>query len=339
MRICSLIILVCRRLSSLPFVFALSVVACAEAFSDEISSPLLRSVSVGGTYRARLVNGDVITGKVLQVVSRSQLSKELEQEQPSGKEQPSQASGVGEAVRLETSLGIVIILAEELVELTPLERWYRHNHRLYIMPTAEPIGGNAFIGLWELLFIYGGVGITDYVSLTVGRSVIPFIFPHEQAALANLKITPFRAVIDESGSQLFTCLGANLALLNDANPFVHIFAGATFKGARTSFTGHIFYKANEPGLYEIRAGNEPAFSTVYSRGTIGLGLGLDSRFSDRHDVRFIAELWNADVLRPSNSALLLGLRLANTAISMDFGVALVARPLAIPFVSFAWTPF
>ena len=338
MRIFRIIAVVCCCLLALPFTSAATSFSqsFAAPLSDEISSPLLRALSVGDLVRARLTNGDALTGKVLEVISRAQLRKELGRE---GAEGDSQKAGVGEAVRLETSLGVVTILAEELVEITPLERWYRHNHRMYIMPSAEPIGGNAFIGLWELLFAYAGVGISDYVSITAGRSLIPFIFPHEQATLVNLKITPFRAVIDESGSQLFTCIGGNLALLNDANPFAHVFAGATFKGSRTSFTGHLFYKVNEPGLYEIRAGNQPAFAAAYSRGTIGLGLGLDSRFSDRHDVRFIGELWNADVLRPSNSALLLGLRLCNTALSMDFGVALVTQPLAIPFVSFAWTPF
>jgi hypothetical protein len=306
-------------------------------------SPLLRNITAGteAEYLIRLINGDMMTGKILEILSKDAVEQELQaasKQNPSLKDKTAENIS-SEAIRFETALGTLTIFAAEIVEIIPRKQSYRHNHRLYIMPTAEPISGNAFIGVWELLFAYAGVGITDYVSLTAGRSLVPGILPSEQATVINCKITPYSTDIDDAGNRLFTCIGGNLALVNEANIFGHIFAGATFKGARTSITGQIFYKANEPSLYTIRGMNLFSFSTSYPRGVMGLGLGLDSRLSDRHDVHFIGELWNADLLRPSNSALLLGLRLCNTAIAMDFGVAIVAQPLAVPFVSFVWTPF
>lgn len=303
-------------------------------------SPILRNLSVGSDteYLVRLINGDVLTGKIIEILTKELIQKGV-QASPDKASTQASIKADDEAIRLETALGTLTIFASEIVEILPRKQAYRHNHRLYIMPTAEPISGNAFIGIWELLFAYAGVGITDYVSLTAGRSLIPGILPTEQATLVNLKITPYSLELDDNGNRLFTCIGGNFALLNEANAFGHIFAGATFKGARTSLTGQLFYKVNDPNLYTIRGGNIFSFTSLYSRGTFGLGLGLDSRLSDRHDVHFIGELWNADLLRPSNSALLVGLRLCNTALAMDFGVAIVAQPLAIPFVSFAWTPF
>ncbi|MCU0424490.1 MAG: hypothetical protein MUF71_02570 [Candidatus Kapabacteria bacterium] len=310
---------------------------------DRITSPVLKGISANTDteYLVRLINGDILSGKIIEILSKDLVAKELQtSEKTSDKSSDKAASKADdEAIRLENALGVLTIFASEIVEITPRNGLYRHNHRLYIMPTAEPISGNAFIGIWELLFAYAGVGITDYVSITAGRSLIPGILPNEQATLANLKITPYATPIDGSGTRIFTCVGGNIALLNENNIVGHVFAGATLKGSRTSLTGQVFYKVNAPNFYAIRGGNLFAFNANYAQGTFGLGLGLDSRLSDRHDVHFIGELWNADVLRPSNSALLVGLRLCNTAISMDFGVAVTPQPLAIPFVSFAWTPF
>lgn len=307
---------------------------------ERISSPILKDVQPGTDieYRVRLINGDIITGKILELLTKEEVAKELQPTEKTTNTEKTSNKAPDEAIRLENALGVLTIFASEIVEIIPRSASYRHNHRLYIMPTAEPISGNAFLGVWQLLFAYVGVGITDYVSITGGRSIIPGIQPSEQATLANLKITPFATPIDESGTRIFTCVGGNLALLNENNIVGHIYAGATFKGSRTSLTGQVFYKVNSPNTYTIRGGNLFSFNANYPQGTFGLGLGLDSRLSDRHDVHFIGELWNADVLRPSNSALLVGLRLCNTSLSMDFGFAIVPQPLAIPFVSFAWTP-
>jgi hypothetical protein len=289
--------------------------------SPEITSPLFKNLQINDVeYLVRLTNGDLLTGKIVEIL-------------------PKVAGTQDESIVLETSLGKLTIFASEISDIHPKRSAYRHTHRAYIMPTAEPIGTNHFVGLWELLFLYGGVGITEYVSITGGRTIVPLISPDEQFTLVNVKITPYQVELDDSGNRLFTCVGGNLALANAANQFWHVYAGATFKSSRTSITGQVFYKVNEPSLYRIRAGNFLDFSARYPSSTIGIGAALDTRISDHNDMHFIGELWNANVLQPSATAILCGLRLNNTSVSMDFGLAIFTQPFVFPFVSFAWTPF
>lgn len=293
----------------------------APDIAPDITSPPLKNLRLREIdYIVRLANGDLLTGKILEII-------------PKGADTPE------EGIILETMLGKLTIFVGEISEIRPRRSFYRHNHRAYIMPTAEPIGTDHFLGLWEFLFLYGGVGITDYVSVTAGRTIAPFVAFEEQATLVNVKITPASFELDESGNRLFTCIGGNFALANAVNPFWHAYAGATFKSSRTSITGHVFCKVNEPSVYRIRAGNFLDFSARYPGGTIGIGAALDTRLSDRHDLHFIGELWNANVLQPSATAVLCGLRISNSAVSMDAGLAFFTQPFVFPFVSFAWTPF
>jgi hypothetical protein len=52
----------------------------------------------------------------------------------------------------------------------------------------------------------------------------------------------------------------------------------------------------------------------------------------------IAELWNSNISSANNSLFLLGLRMANSSVSMDFGFAVVPGFTLVPVTSFAWTP-
>jgi hypothetical protein len=281
-------------------------------------SPVLQSIRAGFSqeYTVRLLNGDILTGLIIEVMSKPD-----------------------DGIKLETGIGTLTIFAQEIAEITVRTKTYRHNHRLYIMPTAEAIGTNHFVGLWELLFAYAGIGITDYVSITAGRSLAPVVLPEEQVSLINLKITPYSGVIDDSGNRITAAIGGNLTLLNAANPLWHAYAGATFHSTRTSITGLLFYKTNDPTLYRVTARNFLDFAFAYAPGTFGFGAGLDSRIGDRQDVHFIGELWNGNIVQPSSTAILLGLRIGNTALSADFGLAIFTQPFAFPFVSFVWTPF
>ncbi len=313
--------------SPTPSAIATNAIATSTTATSTIKSALLKQLQRGDTeYRVRLTSGDILSGKVLEVLEQSAGTS-------------ISASMPEEGIVLETSLGKLTIFLSEISEIIPRRSAYRHNHRAYIMPTAEPIGNNHFIGLWELIFAYAGAGIGDVVSLTGGRTLVPFLSGDEQATLVNVKITPYVFELDESGNRLFTCVGGNFALANTANQFWHAYVGATFKGARSSITGHVFYKVNEPSTYRIRAGNFLDFTARYPASTLGIGAALDTRIGDRHDMHFIGELWNANVLQPSATAILLGLRLSNTAVSMDAGLAIFTQPFVFPFVSFAWTPF
>jgi hypothetical protein len=68
-------------------------------------------------------------------------------------------------------------------------------------------------------------------------------------------------------------------------------------------------------------------------------MGIDTEISGRHGLHFIGELWNSDVNQPTNSGVLLGLRLFNSGFSADFGVAFFMQPFVAPFASFVITPF
>jgi hypothetical protein len=289
--------------------------------------PLTSITADGKTeYAIRLTNGDIITGTVSKIVTLTKGSKEAE-----------------DGIILQTRMGEITLYASEIAEITPRTKLYRHTHRVYIMPTAEPIGTNHFIGVWELLFLYGGVGIGDIVSITAGRSFIPTLQPDEQVSIINAKATVYSVDLDDSGNRGTFAVGGNLtfaqAITGVSSNIWNIYGAATFSGARTSITALAFTKLGEPSLYNIRARDLLNTAFRYDAGSIGVGVGLDSRFTERNDLHVIGELWNPNVTRLANTAVLLGLRLCNTSVSMDFGLAVFTQPLVVPFVSFAWTPF
>ena len=102
----------------------------------------------------------------------------------------------------------------------------------------------------------------------------------------------------------------------------------------------MFAKVAGEDVYTITGSNlfGPA-SFQLQNGAFGVGIGLDTRFPEMRNLHFVGELWNADITRPSNTDLYLGLRLGSTAVAMDFGLTIVPGPAAIPTVAFAWTPF
>lgn len=270
-------------------------------------------------YFVRLHNGDLLSGPVREIANDAE----------------------GTFIRLGTEIGRAKVYLHQIAWIGTQERSYRQHHRLYIMPTAEPIGKDHFLGLWELLFLYGGVGIGDVVSITAGRTAVPGIPFDQQVSAVTAKATVYAGDngIVEGGKQYYA-VGVAAGWLNDANFLANIFAVATFTGKRSSVTTMMFAKVAGPDVYTFHAGRiiDP-FNLTYASGKIGVGLGLDSRIEDRHDIHVVGELWNADITRPSNTALYLGLRLANTAFSMDFGMTVLTAPAVVPTVAFAWTPF
>jgi hypothetical protein len=113
---------------------------------------------------------------------------------------------------------------------------------------------------------------------------------------------------------------------------------ATAALSRTSLTAAIFYKGGSKDIYRIRMANN-ALDLTYGDGAFGLGLGLDTKLSRMHDLHFIGELWNSDATKPTNTGVLLGLRLCNSSFSADFGLSFFTQPFIAPFCSFVWTPF
>lgn len=270
-------------------------------------------------YYARLTNGDVLTGAIVDVFDDEQ---------------------EGPAIKMKTAIGTATIYASQIEELSPVEQVYPHSHRVFIMPTAEPIGDNHFVGLYELLFLYGGAGIADIVSVTAGRSIAPSVPASEQLSVINVKATVYREEQHDMPGSVSFALGANFAWLNDRNRLINLYGVGTFTGARARITGTLFYKAAGNDVVTARAGTIGSTDITYIRGAFGVGVGLDTRLTNsRNDVHVLAELWNHDVSRPSNTAILLGLRLWNTTFSADFGIAFFTAPAIAPMVSFVWTPF
>lgn len=313
-----------RRIMRCVVGFLIGVIAqcwqyCSPPHLHAQEAAIIKNVAIDGetAYMIRFTNGELVTGVLVELVG----------------------SGKQESLVIKTRLGKALIAVADIAEITLLGNLYRHNHRVYLMPTAEPIRGNHFVGAWQLLFLYGGFGVGN-ISVTGGLTLVPGLSGEEQGKLVNVKATVFSTELDESGNRGTLALGGNLTFANSSNLIWNGYAAATFSGQRTSITALAFTKIGAPDTYTVRAGNfGQAFGLRYEAGAFGLGIGLDSRFTERQDLHFIAELWTPRLAQLSNTGLLAGLRLANTSVSMDFGLAVFPQPLVLPFVSFAWTPF
>jgi hypothetical protein len=265
----------------------------------------------------RLKNGDIVSGYVIEMIN---------------------SPDDGEGVKLKTVLGTATIFAKEIIEIHEEHEYYRHKHRVFLLPTAEPIENDHFIGNFEMLFLYGGFGILDWVSVTAGRSLIPGIRSSEQISVVNAKVTLLEEEFPDVARSLSLAIGTNYTFINSNNRLVHYYGVATAALSRTSLTAAIFYKGGSKDIYRIRMANN-ALDLTYGDGAFGLGLGLDTKLSRMHDLHFIGELWNSDATKPTNTGVLLGLRLCNSSFSADFGLSFFTQPFIAPFCSFVWTPF
>jgi hypothetical protein len=267
-------------------------------------------------YILRLTNGDILTGKIVEITEDE-----------------------GEPfLKLKSSIGTATIYQNQIVEIRLKEEYYRHNHRVFIMPTAEPIGDNHFVGLFELFFGYAGVGIYDFASITAGRTLVPGIPANDQLTLYNAKATVYEIPRNNAFGSLHFALGVNVATIGK-EMLSNVYGVATLAGERTHLTGMLFFKSSGSDIFDINLGNYGVATARYATGSVGIGLGWDTKFSTRYDTHVFSELWNSDVTRPTNTAFLVGIRQTNSDVSMDFGLAFFTQPAVAPFVSFTWTPF
>lgn len=302
------------------FVAALLMVAgsttIAHALTDE---QLLQMTFVDEeVYIVRLENGDILHGPIV----------EFSEDE------------TGAFIRVASVIGRAKIYAKEIHSIASTADDYRHRHRGYLLPTAQPIGNDAFIALVEGVLPYVGIGIGEWLSVTAGRTLIPGVAWSDQASLINAKFTLHSAPngLVEGGEQVYA-VGVNGGWINDVNFLGHVYGVATFTGKRTQATLMMFAKVAGKDVYTVKAGNffGPAAFPL-ANGTFGVGIGLDTRFPEMRDLHFVGELWNADLTKPANTALYLGLRLTNRAVASDFGFTVVPGPFIIPTIAFAWTP-
>jgi len=279
---------------------------------------LPKSLEIGEkTYVVRLNNGDVFTGEIAEFI----FSEEE-----------------GEGLKLITELGKAPIYAHQIKEIKTMDEYYRHDHRVFLLQSAYPISNNHYIGAFELVFFNLGVGITDYFSLTAGRSAVPGIYSNQQLTNLNMKATLVNFDWSNEPGGMAVALSTNLAYLNDANKYINILGTVSFKMKKSIFTTSLIYKAGGEDFNNIKI-RDQIFPTRYENGAMGIGLGLDNRFTNWKDLHFIGELWNSNITKPSNTGIFLGLRFSNSKVSTDFGLAFFTAGVAAPFASFVWTPF
>lgn len=267
-------------------------------------------------YSIKLTNGDLITGLITEIFD----------------------DGEGYSLRIKTELGNAVIFDNQIYDIYIKSREYKHAHRVFLMPTAEPIGKDYFIGSYELVLFMAGFGISDIFSFTAARSFIPTIASRYQISNFNAKFTLYKLAFTEVAKSVSIALGGNYMLINHNNQLLHIYNSTSVDFGRTMLTANIFYKAGNKEFHDIYF-DTYYVDMYYPNGAFGLGLGLDTKFPRRNDIHFIGELWNIDVMNPTKSALMLGLRICNTSISADFGFSFFTQPFIAPFASFVWTPF
>jgi hypothetical protein len=268
-------------------------------------------------YIIRLNNGDIVSGYIIEMVN-----------------DPAE----GEGIKVQTVIGNAIIFANQIVDIDAKDDNYRHSHSVYLLPTAMPVGNNYFVGIYELLFLYAGGGIGDWLSITAGHSFLPAISSTQQISTIDVKFSLVSLQFEDVARKLTLALGGNMAFVNNNNRFVHLYGVGTVELSRTMLTTVVFVKTGSQDIYNLYFGNN-LVNLIYEDGSFGIGLGLDTKIIERHDLHLIGELWNSNVAKPSNTAILLGFRICNTSFSADFGLSFFTIPYAAPFVSFKWTPF
>lgn len=270
-------------------------------------------------YYVRMSNGDVLSGLSTQV----------------------KEDGKGNYIELTTINGRIKIYEENIAWIGLYIDSYRADSRGLLIPNAEPIGNDSYVGVTEAVMPTVGIGYTPYLNVVAGRTIIPGIGAENQFSIVNIKSTLYEAEngLVEGGKQ-FYAVGFNASWLNDVNFIGHLYGVATFTGKRTRVSTLVHWKAAGKEVYTVSSGTlANSFQFPYINGTLGVGLMMDVRFPELHDVHVLAELWGADLTRPSQSGLFLGLRQTNNQLTYDFGFGLLPRGVLVPIVNFAWTPW
>lgn len=282
-------------------------------------SALPRELDFSGVeYFVRLVSGDQLVGELRDTVS---------------------TPDYGLAIKLKLPFGIATIYVSQIAEMVPRKEYYRHSHRVAVMPTAEPIHNDHFVGNLELVALWGGVGIGRVLSVVAGRTFIPTLRQEQQFSLLNTKVTFLDYDHEDGGGRTAMSGGLNMAWLNDANRLVNAFVNATFTGPKSRITALMVMKVGGSNDILARIGENSTFPVQYVTGAVGLGVGVDTQLSGDYGLHALAELWVADIARPNASTFIGGLRWANSTVAFDFSLALFPQPAVVPLVSFSWTPF
>ncbi|HYM20156.1 MAG TPA: hypothetical protein VEW28_04030 [Candidatus Kapabacteria bacterium] len=202
---------------------------------------------------------------------------------------------------------------------------YRH----FIMPSAKPIT-NGYIGFWELAFLQGGFGVSDFLSVSGGVTIMPTVSFKSQFAFLQAKAT----LAQEEGVSF--AVGANLLRMTSEHFYLHPFLEATIEMQNEMrYTGLVFFKAVGDDYPIVNVYPYGAFSFSYG-SPLGAGLGFDTPIKGIPNSRLVVEAWNHDLSTPSKLALVFAVRVESQRFSSDFGFMYFTLPLLTPVANFVW---
>jgi hypothetical protein len=287
------------------------------AFVQAVAGTKPKELQLGECYVIRLTNGDELEGKVDSFISDPE---------------------EGDGIKFDSEIGIAKIYFSQISEIVQCSKYYRNGYKYFLLPTAIGIGNNHFVGMLEMFFLYGGIGITDYFSVIAGRSLLPGAYSNQQLSLINIKGSLPSIDFEDIPRNLYLAFGGNLGFANNNNKFIHFYGVATALFYKTSLSLSVFYKAGSEDYYLVRYGIN-SVDVNYPDGSFGVAFGVDTKIPHHKGLHFIAELWNIDVQRPTHSGLFMGIRLANTSVCFDFGLGWFTQPFVVPIANFSWSPF
>lgn len=277
-------------------------------------------------YTIILNNGDVISGNITTYSLKTGFNTD--------------SSEIIPYIVLKTFADELIIYEDEIADIIEKNINPSPTAAYFLIPTAHPISENHFLGNYEVLFAFGGVGISDFISITAAYSFIPLTATADQIAIINAKFTI--PDIHFQHTDITLALGGNLAWLNSGNVMLHNFALGTISSNKlhgSNFTIGIFYKYGFQE-YPMTIHIFDRLLTLYHPdGAIGLTAGFERKFASRPNFSVIGEIWNANVADAANTGLMLGVRLNSRNFKVDYALSLFTTPFVAPFISFSWLPF
>ena len=184
--------------------------------------------SLEDEYVITLLNGDEVSGYIIEFVTDS-----VE----------------GEGVKVRTQIGRAVFFANQINEIIQIDEFYRHSSRIFLLPSAEPISKNHFIGAFEGLFLYMGAGIGNWLSITAGRTIVPIIPADQQVSDINVKFTLLSEKIDDISRSVTLAVGGNLAFINSWNRLIHIYTVGSVRLSKSIITAGFFYKLGSEDFY------------------------------------------------------------------------------------------
>lgn len=257
-------------------------------------------------FSVHLTNGDILTCNILACIKNIHELNEI----VGSNVAPSQALIQAKASQTADSLPFVpfiiaryldedlLIYEDEIIKIKASTfepnhfKWQEHS--TFLMPTANPIMNNHFIGNYEIFLITGGVGIANFLSVTGARSFIPLTPADKQISLLNVKMSlPKISLQPMTNSNLAFAVGLNYAQINADNKLWHIFGTATYNVLSSSpanVSVGAFYKLGYQEFPSTAVLFERQFIFDYQDGAFGLYFGLEKHFNTRKDVSLLLEV-------------------------------------------------